>query len=80
MGGKVEQIYLKYFDAAKMRGKVGTLIRDESFTRANLVWLGSFLSFKLHFGGHFHKATWLNFLGKFTILHAYCYQADESHA
>ena len=29
MGGKVEQIYLKYFDAAKMRGKVGTLIRDE---------------------------------------------------
>ena len=29
MGGKVEQIYLKYFDAAKMRGKVGTLIRDK---------------------------------------------------
>ena len=29
MGGKVEKIYLKYFDAAKMRGKVGTLIRDE---------------------------------------------------
>ena len=26
--GKVENIYLKYFDAAKMRGKVGTLIRD----------------------------------------------------
>ena len=29
MRGKVEQIYLKYFDAAKMRGKVGTLIRDK---------------------------------------------------
>ena len=29
MGGKVEQIYLKYFDVAKMRGKVGTLIRDK---------------------------------------------------
>ena len=29
MGGKVEKIYLKYFDAAKMRGKVGTLIRDK---------------------------------------------------
>ena len=29
MGGKVEKIYLKYFDAAKMRGKVDTLIRDK---------------------------------------------------
>ena len=29
MGGKVEKIYLKYLDAAKMRGKVGTSIRDE---------------------------------------------------
>ena len=29
MGGKVEKIYLKYFDISKMRGKVGTLIRDE---------------------------------------------------
>ena len=29
MGGKVEKTILKYFDTAKMRGKVGTLIRDE---------------------------------------------------
>ena len=29
MVGKVEQIYPKYFDAARMRGKVGTLIRDK---------------------------------------------------
>ena len=29
MEGKVEKIYPKYFGTAKMRGKVGTLIRDE---------------------------------------------------
>ena len=29
MGGKVEKICLKYFDAAKMRSKVGTLISDK---------------------------------------------------
>ena len=29
MEGKVKKIHLKYFDAAKMRGKVGILIRDE---------------------------------------------------
>jgi len=44
MGGKVEKIYLKYFDAAKMRGKVGTLIRD----KMNRLYVLQYFSLKEH--------------------------------